>query len=57
MDVTGVTSAEAEEATELPTELVARTVNAYAVPFVSPVTVMGEEEPAAVNPPGEDVTV
>lgn len=29
----------------------------YAVPFVSPVTVIGDEPPVAVNPPVLDVTV
>lgn len=35
----------------------AATVNVYAVPFVRPVIVMGEEEPVAVIPPGEEVTL
>jgi hypothetical protein len=29
----------------------------YAVPVVNPVTVIGDEEPIAVMPPGLDVTV
>jgi hypothetical protein len=33
------------------------TVNVYAIPFVKPVTVKGEEPPEAVKPPGLDVTV
>jgi hypothetical protein len=37
--------------------LVAVTVNVYAVPFVSPGTVIGLAEPVAVSPPGEAVTV
>ncbi len=35
----------------------ATTVNVYAVPFVNPVTVRGEEAPLALNPPVDDVTV
>ena len=38
-------------------EFVAVTVNVYEVPFVSPVTVNGLEEPVAVNDPGLEVTV
>jgi hypothetical protein len=37
--------------------LVAVTVNVYAVPFVNPVTTIGEDEPVAVIPPGLAVTV
>jgi hypothetical protein len=36
---------------------VAVTVKVYAVPFVSPVTVIGLDEPDAVMLPGDDVTV
>ena len=36
---------------------VAVTLNVYEVPFVRPVTVIGDDAPDAVNPPGEDVTV
>jgi hypothetical protein len=36
---------------------VALTVKVYAVPLDSPVTVMGEADPVAVNDPGELVTV
>ena len=32
------------------------TVKVYAVPFVNPVTVIGEEAPVAVTDPGDDVT-
>ena len=55
--VAGVAEFEAEEALPEPTEFVATTVKVYAVPLVSPVIVMGEDEPLAVIPPGEDVTV
>ncbi len=54
---TGVTAEEAAEAAPVPTLLVAVTVKVYAVPLVSPVTVIGEEPPLAVMPPGEEVTV
>jgi hypothetical protein len=53
----GVTDVEAAEATELPTAFVATTVKVYAVPFVNPVTVIGEVLPVAVMFPGLDVTV
>ena len=53
----GVTAAEAPEAVPVPTLFVAVTVNVYAVPLVRPVTVIGEEGPVAVRPPGEAVTV
>jgi hypothetical protein len=53
----GVTAVDATEATELPTAFVATTVKVYAVPFVNPVTFMGEVAPVTVIPPGLDVTV
>ena len=53
----GVTADDALEAVLVPTELVAVTVKVYAVPFVSPVTVIGDDVPVAVMPPGEEVTV
>jgi hypothetical protein len=37
--------------------VVALTVNVYAVPLVKPVTVIGDEEPVPVRPPGLEVTV
>ena len=37
--VAGVTAVDALEKAEVPAELVAETLNVYAVPFVSPVTV------------------
>ena len=48
---------DATEGKLVPCKLVAVTVNVYVVPFVRPVTVMGEPAPVAVIPPGEDVTV
>lgn len=53
----GVTAVLAEEALDAPSLFVATTVNVYAVPFVSPDTVIGELAPLPVNPPGLDVTV
>ena len=53
----GVTADDALEAVPVPTELVAVTVKVYAVPLVSPVTVIGDEAPVAVRPSGEEVTV
>jgi hypothetical protein len=32
-------------------------VNVYAVPSVKPLTVIGEDEPVPVKPPGDEVTV
>ena len=55
--VAGVTELEALEAVLVPTEFVAVTVKVYAVPFVSPMIVIGDEPPVAVNPPVLDVTV
>jgi hypothetical protein len=57
----GVTDDDAVEAVPVPTELVATTVKVYAVPLVSPVTVIGEDVPLAViavpPPAGVAVTV
>ena len=53
----GVTALEAVEATPVPAELVAVTVKVYGVPLVNPLTVIGEELPDDVIPPGLDVTV
>src|SRR4051794_5089833 len=55
--VAGVTLFEGADASPVPTALVAVTVNVYAVPLVSPLTMMGEAVPPALLPPGEDVTV
>jgi hypothetical protein len=55
--VAGVTELDWVLETELPILFVATTVNVYAVPFVNPSTVRGEEAPLAVNPPVDDVTV
>ena len=41
----------------MPLALVAVTVNVYAIPFVKPVTTIGEDDPVAVIFPGEEVTV
>ena len=55
--VAGVTLFEADEADPVPTAFVAVTVNVYAVPLVRPITVIGDEPPAPVNPPGLEGTV
>ena len=55
--VEGVTLLEAFDAGPVPTSFAAVTVNAYAVPFVSPVTVIGLAAPVPVMPPGYDVAV
>ena len=55
--VEGVTEFEAELAGLLPLAFVANTVKVYAVPLVSPVTVIGLAEPVAVILPGVEVTV
>jgi hypothetical protein len=53
----GVTLLLAALAGPVPNAFVAVTVNVYEVPFVRPLTVMGEAEPVPVTPPGLDVTV
>ena len=53
----GVIRSVASEAELVPAELVAVTVNVYAVPLVSPVTVQGELAQSCVMPPGFAVTV
>jgi hypothetical protein len=55
--VKAVTAVEAEEATELPIAFVATTVNVYDVPFVNPVTIIGEVVPVTGEVAGLEVTV
>jgi hypothetical protein len=56
--VAGVTELDGDDGTLVPIELVAVTVNVYAVPFVRPVTVIGDETPDASMPPGgDDITL
>ena len=55
--VAGATELLAEDEILVPTALVAVTVNVYDVPFVSPVTVIGDEPPVAVKTPTFEVTV
>ena len=55
--VAGVTEFDEAEAVLVPTAFVAVTVNVYVVPFVKPVTVIGDEPPYATKPPVFDVTV
>ena len=53
----GVTLFDADDARDVPTLLVAVTVNVYAVPLVKPLTVIGLTVLVPVNPPGEEVTM
>lgn len=53
----GVTLFDDEDDCELPFALVAVTVNVYAVPDVSPVTVIGLDAPVPVILPGDEVAV
>jgi hypothetical protein len=55
--VGGTTELLVEEAILVPIAFVAVTVNVYVVPFVNPVTVIGDEPPVPINPPGFEVTV
>jgi hypothetical protein len=52
-----VIDADALDASDVPTALVAVTVNVYEVEDCNPVTVSGDDAPVAVNPPGEEVAV
>ena len=51
------TADDALDDTEVPPELVAVTVNVYGVLGVNPDTLIGEEVPVPVKPPGLLVTV
>jgi hypothetical protein len=53
----GITELLALDEALVPIPLVAVTVNVYVTPFVSPVIVIGDEPPVALNPPTFDVTV
>jgi hypothetical protein len=53
----GVTLLLAALGDPVPMLFVAVTVNVYAVPLVRPVTVSGDADPLAVNPPGLEVAV
>ena len=52
-----VTSIDALDETDVPPELVALTVNVYGVFGVNPDTVIGEDVPVPIKPPGLLVTV
>ena len=52
-----VTEVDALDATDVPPELVAVTVKVYGVFEVNPITLIGEDEPVPVKPPGLLVTV
>jgi hypothetical protein len=54
---TGVTELLAALGPLFPYTLLANTVNVYAVLFVNPLTVIGEDEPVPTKPPGDDKTV
>jgi hypothetical protein len=54
---TGVAELDALLAGDVPLAFVALTVNVYAVPAVSPLTIIGELDPVPVMLPGDDVTV
>ena len=53
----GIIELEVEDEAEGPAAFIATTVKVYAIPFVNPVTIMGEVAPVAVLPPGLAVTV
>ena len=55
--VVAVIELDALEASPVPAAFVPVTVKVYEVPDCRPVTVIGEDAPVAVYPPGEDVTV
>lgn len=55
--VAGVTLLDVPDAAPVPTALVAVTLNVYAVPLLSPLTVSGDIEPEPVRPPGLAVAV
>jgi hypothetical protein len=55
--VAGVTLFDAADAGPVPTELVAVTVNVYAVPLLKPASTSGLPAPDAFNPPGLAVAV
>ena len=54
--VAGVTELLVADAVLVPIVFIAVTVNVYVVPFVSPVTIIGELPPVAENPPVFEVT-
>ena len=55
--VAGVTELLAPDAVLVPTEFVAVTVNVYELPFVKPVTTIGDAPPYTTKPPVFDDTV
>jgi hypothetical protein len=55
--VAGIIELLAPEGVLVPVPFVAVTVNEYVVPFVSPITVMGDAPPLAVKLPTFEVTV
>ena len=55
--IAGIAAPDATDATPVPAEFVAVTVNVYEVPLARPVTVHEVVEEVHVNDPGEEVTV
>lgn len=53
----GVIAFDAADALLVPAAFVAVTVNVYATPLVNPVTLIGDDPPVPVKPPGAEVTV
>ena len=53
----GVDELDAEDSTELPTALVARTVNVYDVPLDKPLTIIGDDAPVLTKEPGVDIAL
>ena len=53
----GVTLFDAAEAAPVANAFAAVTLNVYAVPFESPVTMIGDDEPEALMAPGVEVAV
>jgi hypothetical protein len=52
----GVTGSEGSDAADGPTDVTVVTVNVYGVPFVRPLTVIGEDVPVTVSPVSTTVT-
>ena len=52
-----VTALDAVDATDVPSELVAVAVIVYSVFGVNPDTIIGDDEPVPINPPGLLITI
>ena len=53
----GIAEADELEYEDMPTPLIAATVNVYEPPLISPVIVAGEDETVKVSPVGETLTM